>query len=85
MSREDLVDLEFFLKLLSFKLSGFGDLDNDMRMDLVDEGDTSFPDPVYMGKLVFGFQDKNEMSRRDISKITHEESSIAAVSDFLAN
>jgi hypothetical protein len=36
-SREDLIDLDFFLKLLSLELSGLGDLDHDARMDLIDE------------------------------------------------
>lgn len=51
MSREDLIDLEFFTKLLFLKFSGLWDLDHDARMDLIDKGDASSPDPVHTRKL----------------------------------
>jgi hypothetical protein len=37
MLREDLIDFDFFMKLLSLKLSRLWDLDNDARMYLIDE------------------------------------------------
>jgi hypothetical protein len=37
MPRGDLIDLDFFLKLLSLHLPRVGDLDHDARMDLIDE------------------------------------------------
>jgi hypothetical protein len=46
MLRKDFIDLKFFPKLLSLKVAGSRDLDNDASMD---EGDTSFLDPVYTG------------------------------------
>jgi hypothetical protein len=52
MLREDLIDLKFFRELLSLKLAGFWDLHYDVRMDLVDERDGSFPDPVYIRELL---------------------------------
>jgi hypothetical protein len=61
MSREDLIDLKFFTKLLFLKLSGLWDLDHDARMDLVDEGDASSPDPVHTRKLASDIHDKNTM------------------------
>ena len=51
MLREDLIDLQFFLKLLSLKRSGLRDLDHNARIDFIDEGDGSFLDPMHIGKL----------------------------------
>lgn len=63
MSRKDLVDLDFFLKLFSLKLARFWDLNHDLRMDLIDKGDASFPDPVHIRKLLLGSHHKVEMSQ----------------------
>lgn len=51
MLGENFIDLEFFAKLLSLVLARLGNLDHNQRMDLVDEGDTPSPDPVYTRKL----------------------------------
>lgn len=61
MSREDLIDLKFFTELFSFKISGLWDLDHDARVDLIDEGDASSPDPVHTRELVLDIHDKNTM------------------------
>lgn len=63
MLRKDLIDLDFFLELLSLKLSGSRDLDHDARMDLVDKGDGSFPDPVHIRKLLLDRHDEVEIQR----------------------
>lgn len=52
MSGEDVVNLDFFPELLPLEFPGFWDLHHDARMDLIDERDASFPDPVHIGKLV---------------------------------
>jgi hypothetical protein len=61
MSRKYLIDLEFFEKLLSLILAGFWDLDHDARMDLIDEGDASFPDPVHTRKLLLDSHGKQKI------------------------
>lgn len=61
MLREDLIDFEFFTKLLSLKCSGLWDLDHDARMDLVDKGDASFPDPVHTRKLALAAHNMSNM------------------------
>ena len=61
MSGKYLIDLEFFLKLLCLKLAGFRDLDHDARMDLIDEGDASFPDPMHTRKLLLGSHNKEKI------------------------
>jgi hypothetical protein len=61
MSREDLIDLEFFMKLLSLKLSRLWDLDYDARMDLIDKGNAASPNPVHTRKLALDIHDKNMM------------------------
>ena len=58
MLREDLINLDFFTKLLSLKFSRSWDLEQDARMDLVDEGDAPFPDPVHPRKLALDIHDK---------------------------
>lgn len=61
MSRKDLINLEFFPKLFPFEYSGFWYLDYDARMDLIDEGDTPFPDPVHIRKLALDTYTKNKI------------------------
>lgn len=51
MLREDLIDLGLFIKLLSFKLSGPGDFDHDAGVDLIDEGDSTYPYPMHTGEF----------------------------------
>ena len=67
MARENLIDLEFSLKLLSFKVAGFWDLDHDTRMDLIDEGDAPFPIPMHTRKPLLNSHSKGngrEIRRR---------------------
>jgi hypothetical protein len=52
MSRKDVVDLKFMLKLVSFLLVAIWDLDHDTRMNLIDERDGSLPNPVNIRKLL---------------------------------
>lgn len=54
MLREDLVNLKIVSKLFSLPLSRVWDLDHDARMDLIDERDGPFPDPIYARKLTLG-------------------------------
>lgn len=61
MSRKDLIDLNFFLKLFSLKLARLWDLNHNSRMDFIDEGDTSFPDPVHSRKLLLCSHNKEKM------------------------
>lgn len=65
MSRKDLINLEFFPKLLSLKLARFRDLNHDARMDLIDEGDGSFPDPVNTRKLLLDSHNKAEIKQAE--------------------
>ena len=51
MLRENLIDLEFVLELLPVKLPRLRDLDHNARMDLIDKGNASSPDPMDTGKL----------------------------------
>lgn len=60
MSREDVVNLDFFPELLPLEFTGFWDLHHDARMDLIDERDAPFPDPVHIGKLVFDTHTKKK-------------------------
>lgn len=71
MLREDVIDLEFFMKLLSLKLSGLWDLDHDARVDLIDERDASPPDPVHTRKLALDIHES--MTRRRCEKRYLEE------------
>jgi hypothetical protein len=61
MLRKDLIDLEFSLKLLSLKVARFRDLDHDARMDLIDKGDASSPDPVHIRELLPDIHNRNNM------------------------
>jgi hypothetical protein len=61
MLRKDLIDLEFFPKLLSLKFARFRDLDHDARMDLIDKGDASFPDPVHIRELLPDIHNRDKM------------------------
>lgn len=74
MLREDLIDLQLFLKLLSLELPRLRDFDHNARMDFIDERDGSFPDPVYIGKLALIAHEKyllksvrKEVSRGDVA------------------
>lgn len=70
MARENLIDLELSLKLLSFKVAVFRDLDHDTRVDLIDEGDASFPDPTYIRKPLLNSHSKGmgERFKEDVHK-----------------
>jgi hypothetical protein len=59
--QEDLIDLEFFMKLLSLKLSRLWDLDYNVRMDLIDKGNAASLNPVHTRKLALDIHDKNMM------------------------
>ena len=61
MLRKYLIDLEFSLKLLSFKVPGFRDLDHNTRMNLKYQGDRSLPDPVHTGELLPDTHDTDKM------------------------
>ena len=58
MSGYNLIDLEFFPKFLSLFLTRLRNLDHNERMDLIDKGDSSSPDPVHTRKLTFDIHNK---------------------------
>jgi hypothetical protein len=60
VSREGLINLEFSAKLFSLELSGLWHLGHNARMDLVDEGDASSPDPVHTRKLALDVHNENK-------------------------
>jgi hypothetical protein len=59
VSREGLINLDFSAKLFSLEVSGLWHLGHNARMDLVDEGDASSPDPVHTRKLALDVHDEN--------------------------
>jgi hypothetical protein len=69
--RKYFIDLDFMLKLLSFKLARLWDLDHNKRMDLIDKRDASMPNPVHARELLldthcegtFGAGGTREVSR----------------------
>lgn len=67
VSWKDFIDLEFFTKLFSLKLSRLWDLDRDARVYLIDERDASSPDPVDTRKLALDIH-HNNMVREAISE-----------------
>lgn len=58
MSQEDVPDLEFVSKLLLFEFSSLGDLDHETWMDLIHEGDGSFPDPMHAWIMILDGHDQ---------------------------
>lgn len=55
------VYLDLFAELFPFLFSWLRDLDRNARVDLVNERDASFPDPVDTRELVFDIHDENIM------------------------
>jgi hypothetical protein len=64
MLQEDVIDVAFSTKLLSFKLAGLWDLDDDTRMDLIDEGDSSPPKPAHAGKSALRIHERKHTRTR---------------------
>jgi hypothetical protein len=49
------------MELLPLKFSRLRDLDHDARVDLVNEGDTSSPDPMHTRESALNIHDENIM------------------------
>lgn len=71
MSQEDVPNLEFVLKLLLFGFSRLWDLYYYARSDFIDEGDASFPDPMYVRILVFDRHDRTSRNGLLIADSAH--------------
>jgi hypothetical protein len=55
-----------FMELLPLKFSRLRDLDHDARVDLINEGDTSSPDPVHSRELALNIHHENIMREGDV-------------------
>jgi len=64
------------MELLPLKFSRLRDLDHDARVDLVNEGDTSSPDPVQTRELALNIHHENIMREGDVLRSKDTKSSV---------